>query len=71
MEVVDEELKNVKNWFDQKRPVLNIKTTNFIVFSDKRKKRYINKNRWDGNTTSKKNKFLGVMIKEDLKWKSC
>uniref|UniRef100_A0A672HNX1 Reverse transcriptase domain-containing protein n=1 Tax=Salarias fasciatus TaxID=181472 RepID=A0A672HNX1_SALFA len=69
--VVNEELEVIKHWFDLNGLILNAKKTNFMLFNNKKEKVKV-KLKIDGVEIHRvrETKFLGVMIDDDLKWKS-
>uniref|UniRef100_A0A672FF89 Reverse transcriptase domain-containing protein n=1 Tax=Salarias fasciatus TaxID=181472 RepID=A0A672FF89_SALFA len=69
--VVNEELEVIKHWFDLNGLILNAKKTNFMLFNNKKEKVKV-KLEIDGVEIHRvrETKFLGVMIDDDLKWKS-
>lgn len=71
MEVVNVSLKKIKQWFDQNKFVLSVNKTTFILFNGKRKNIDISI-KIDGMEIQRvqETKFLGVIISEDLSWKS-
>ena len=65
--IVNVELSNVYDWLTANKLSLNIKKSNFVIFRPRQKKlNYeVNSKVFDYHT----NKYLGVLIDENLSWK--
>ena len=68
--LVNEEISKIYDWVNANKLSLNIDKTNFMLFTPKK---LFSLYRWycdkpNQNTGSKRNKFLGVIIDNKLKW---
>ena len=73
-DVVNRELQGVMQWFKANRLSVNFKKTNFVIFGSRAKTKNLKK--WDifldnvNINRTEEAKFLGVIIDENLSWKS-
>lgn len=70
---LNEELKKLSLWFKTNKLSVNIKKTNYMIFrNSKRKKTTQSQIQIDGTMVDKvdETKFLGIIIDDQLKWKS-
>uniref|UniRef100_A0A8C6NXU7 Reverse transcriptase domain-containing protein n=1 Tax=Nothobranchius furzeri TaxID=105023 RepID=A0A8C6NXU7_NOTFU len=68
--VINDELIKIKKWFDINRLTLNLNKTNFVLFHDKKNSGVSLEINGIAIQRVKETKFLGVLIDEDLTWKS-
>uniref|UniRef100_A0A8C6KCG5 Reverse transcriptase domain-containing protein n=1 Tax=Nothobranchius furzeri TaxID=105023 RepID=A0A8C6KCG5_NOTFU len=68
--VINDELIQIKSWFDINRLTLNLNKTHFILFNDKKNSDVSLEIDGIEIQRVKETKFLGVLIDEDLSWKS-
>ena len=68
---MNEDLKEIARWLRVNKLSLNIKKTNFMIFSDKNKPISNLAIKIDGELVNEvqKTKFLGVIIDKKLSWK--
>ena len=69
--MMNEDLKEIARWLRVNKLSLNIKKTNFMIFSDKNKPISNLAIKIDGELVNEvqKTKFLGVIIDKKLSWK--
>ena len=70
-EVMNKELQTLTTWFSVNRLSLNVKKTNYILFSNKNVKKFKGQIKIDSTEVDRveNTKFLGIIIDEKLNWK--
>ena len=70
-EVMNKELQTLTTWFSMNRLSLNVKKTNYILFSNKNVKKFKGQIKIDSTEVDRveNTKFLGINIDEKLNWK--
>ena len=70
-EVMNKELQTLTTWFSVNRLSLNVKKTNYILFSNKNVKKFKGQIKIDSTEVDRveNTKLLGIIIDEKLNWK--